>query len=364
MPRIFISYRRDDSRTITGRIYDRLSSQFGKENVFRDLDGIALGSDFRRVIEREVSSCDFLLAIIGSHWVTITDGQGRKRIDDPGDFVRIEVEAALRLPNVTVIPVYVDGVRGITAADLPPTLAELPYRNAAVVRDDPDFHGDVDKLIGAIKSLVTADESLPVPPPSRARLDSKLWIGLLALIIVIAAIASVANNLRQSAGPTATPTAQAAVAPSSTSTDTPVPTLLLQPISTVTMNYQLDETATQIMLQRTADAKAATNEALFAESTHIAETAKARPIITLISETTNVPIVCQGAIASLSGSQTIYTIYSDHSLNALRRGSLEVGTVVYVTERYVKGREIWLHIIDDAKNDVGWIEDKYLPQCR
>jgi hypothetical protein len=99
---VFISYRREDSAGWAGRIYDRLEKLMGPENVFLDVDNIQPGSDFVQVLTESVGACDALVAVIGRRW--ITDENNRRRLDDPRDFVRIEIETALR-----VFPVLVDG---------------------------------------------------------------------------------------------------------------------------------------------------------------------------------------------------------------------------------------------------------------
>jgi hypothetical protein len=108
MPRIFISYRREDSELITGRIDDHLASHFGRRNVFRDLDSILPGVDFRTNISETVGNCDVQLVMIGPQWLTVShrEGarQGQRRLDDPDDLVRIEVESALAR-GIPVIPV-------------------------------------------------------------------------------------------------------------------------------------------------------------------------------------------------------------------------------------------------------------------
>jgi len=151
MPRIFISYRRSDSGTFTGRIHDRLSASFGAGNVFRDVYDIPAGRDFRTVISKEVGSADVCLVIIGPTWVNITDAQGQPRLTDPKDFVRIEVETALHNPKTLVIPVLVDGAVIPVAEELPSSLKELAYRNAVQVRTDPDFPHDMEVLIRQLR---------------------------------------------------------------------------------------------------------------------------------------------------------------------------------------------------------------------
>ncbi len=126
--RIFISYRREETAYPAGWLFDRLADRFGGQ-VFKDVDSIELGDDFVEVITGAVGSCDVLLALIGDQWLTITNEDGRRRLDDPDDFVRLEIEAALTR-NVRVIPILVDGARMPRAADLPPSLAKLVRRQA------------------------------------------------------------------------------------------------------------------------------------------------------------------------------------------------------------------------------------------
>src|SRR5580765_5596226 len=96
MSRIFISYRRDDTGGYAGRLNDRLSEAFGAQEIFRDIEDIAPGVDFVQEIEREVAACDVLLVVIGRQWTASVDAHGRSRLQDPHDFVRLEIAAALR----------------------------------------------------------------------------------------------------------------------------------------------------------------------------------------------------------------------------------------------------------------------------
>jgi eukaryotic-like serine/threonine-protein kinase len=168
MTKLFISYRRTDSRKDVGRLYDRLVDAFGKENVFKDVDSIPAGSDFRGVLAEAVSSCDICLVVIGTQWLNIRDEDGNRRIDLPDDFVRIEIHTALTRDHCLVIPVLVDGVTMPNADDLPIDLRELAFKNAVSVRDDPDFHPDVTKLINALPaSDKTASESVIDHPTAK-----------------------------------------------------------------------------------------------------------------------------------------------------------------------------------------------------
>jgi hypothetical protein len=127
--RIFISYRREETAYAAGWLFAQLADHFGDGQVFKDVDSIQLGDDFVEVITRAVGSCDVLLALIGDEWLTVTDEHGRRRLDDPDDFVRLEIEAALTR-NVRVIPILVEGARMPRADELPDSLVRLVRRHA------------------------------------------------------------------------------------------------------------------------------------------------------------------------------------------------------------------------------------------
>jgi TIR domain len=151
---VFISYRRDDSADITGRIYDRLIQHFSREIVFKDVDSIPLGIDFRQHLENALSQCRVLLAIVGNDWMGSETVGGKRRIDDPRDHLRLELEVALGR-NIPVIPVLVRKAPVPSEDQLPPSLRSLAYRNGIQVRPDPDFHGDMDRLIKGIEPHLT-----------------------------------------------------------------------------------------------------------------------------------------------------------------------------------------------------------------
>jgi TIR domain len=153
---VFISYRRTDSRDVTGRIADRLTEHFGHDAVFKDVDSVPLGRDFRTHIAAAVQRCDVLLAVIGPTWLSVQDDDGRRRLTQPNDFVRIEIETALAR-DIPVVPVLVNEAALPTAESLPKGLKDLAYRQAARVRPDPDFHTDVSRLIQGL------DPSAPDP---------------------------------------------------------------------------------------------------------------------------------------------------------------------------------------------------------
>jgi len=147
---IFISYRRDDSADVTGRIYDRLTEHFGKGRVFKDVDSIPLGVNFKQHLENAVMGCRLLLVVMGQRWSGREAGGGRSNITDPVDFVRIEIETAIQR-SLPIIPVLVQGVRIPRPEDLPDSLRPLVYYSAIEVRPDPDFHSDVTRLITGIE---------------------------------------------------------------------------------------------------------------------------------------------------------------------------------------------------------------------
>ena len=178
MSKIFLSYRRQDSRDITGRIYDRLLRHWEAERIFKDVDNIDPGEDYRDVIDREIAECALFLAVIGPHWLDVKKADGKRRLDDPSDMVRIELETALRR-NQRVIPVIVGEGRMPEPEELPEPLKELADRHAFPVRPDPDFHRDMDRLVKLIERAMASREPLlaelidpPAPPPPPAAYDS------------------------------------------------------------------------------------------------------------------------------------------------------------------------------------------------
>src|ERR1700753_2923659 len=122
--KLFISYRRDDSAGHAGRLRDRREGEFGRDLLFMDVDAIPLGMNFIKVLRDEVTKCDVLLAIIGPNWSSIRDKDGKRRLDDKNDFVRIKVGTALTR-DIPVIPVLLDGAEIPKPEELPPDLEEL-----------------------------------------------------------------------------------------------------------------------------------------------------------------------------------------------------------------------------------------------
>ena len=150
--RIFMSYRRQETAFPAAWLYDRLAGHFGKDQVFKDVDSIEPGDDFAEVITMAVGSCDVLLALIGGQWLTIADQDGRPRLDNPEDFVRLEIEAALAR-DVRVIPILVEGARMPRAEELPVSLAKLARRQALEL-SPIRFAADTQRLLRVLQRVI------------------------------------------------------------------------------------------------------------------------------------------------------------------------------------------------------------------
>ena len=150
--RIFISYRREETAYPAGWLFDRLADHFGAGQIFKDVDSIELGDDFVEMITRAVGSCDVLLALIGDQWLTVIDKQGRRRLDDPNDFVRLEIEAALQR-KVRIIPILVEGATMPHADELPAAIAGLARRQALELSPSR-FEYDTSRLLKVLASTL------------------------------------------------------------------------------------------------------------------------------------------------------------------------------------------------------------------
>ncbi len=157
MSKIIVSYRRSDSAAITGRIFDRLIDRYGEESVFMDIDRIPFGTDFRHHIQDALRDADLLLAVIGPTWLGKT-ADGRTRIQDEADPVRVEIEAALR-QGLAVIPVLVDNAPMPGAADLPESIRDFAYINAAPIDVGRDFRSHMERLTRSIDGIVGTDKA-------------------------------------------------------------------------------------------------------------------------------------------------------------------------------------------------------------
>lgn len=150
-PRIFVSYRRDDAPDATDRLVEALVNRFGRQNVFVDVDSIEIGAEFAEVIGDYIQRCTLLLAVIGKGWLDAADPEGQRRLEDPDDYVRLEIEAALAR-DVRVVPVLVHGAPMPRRRQLPESLTPMLRRNAAELPRQW-FAPAVDQLIAAIESI-------------------------------------------------------------------------------------------------------------------------------------------------------------------------------------------------------------------
>jgi hypothetical protein len=157
--RIFISYRRQDAAYAAGWLYDRLRNQFGSAEIFKDVDNLEPGDDFVDKITAAVSSCDVLLALIGPDWVRITDEHGKPRLQDPEDFVRLEIEVALTRA-VRVIPLLVEDARMPRGELLPDSLRPLT-RKQALELSPSRFNRDTDELLDLLERVLTEAADAP-----------------------------------------------------------------------------------------------------------------------------------------------------------------------------------------------------------
>ena len=169
--RIFISYRRTEADFPAGWLYDNLVAQFGRDQIFKDVDSIEPGEDFAEVIADAVGSCDVLLVLIGDRWLTITDEDGKRRLDDPTDLIRLEIEAALAR-DVRVIPILVGRTGMPPAEQLPASLVRLARRQALELSPSR-FKSDMARLLRALdKTLKEEQTRRGVEEPSDGRIDA------------------------------------------------------------------------------------------------------------------------------------------------------------------------------------------------
>jgi hypothetical protein len=206
-----VSYRRDDAAGHAGRLYDALAERFGPTNVFMDIDTIDLGVEFRAAIDGAIASCDVVLGVIGRGWATATDASGRRRLDDPDDFVRLELESAFAR-NIAVIPTLVQGADMPSSGEVPPSLSPLPGRQGIELRDTA-WHADVDRLVRRLERRVhdnlaggdqlqqPGDHRRPRPAPERVprsygRRARRVLLPMLLALVALAAAAAAMVVLR------------------------------------------------------------------------------------------------------------------------------------------------------------------------
>jgi hypothetical protein len=203
---IILSYRREDSAGVTGRIFDRLTQEFGMDRVFMDIDSMPAGVDFHHHLQEILADCGALLVVIGKSWRSQRKGQPA-RIMDPDDWVRIEVETALER-GIPVVPLLIDGASLPSRDLLPESLWPLLRRNALPIDSGRDFHAQLSRLVRDLRLQLELEEIQPVAEATEAAPLSTVkypaqpvnwralgrWILLLALILTIGAIAITGMN--------------------------------------------------------------------------------------------------------------------------------------------------------------------------
>lgn len=422
MSKIFISYRRADSRKDAGRIYDRLVAEFGRENVFKDVDNIPPGSDFRTEIALAVNQCDVLLAIIGQKWLNALDDVGNRRLDNPNDYVRLEIEAGLRRHNCLIVPVLVDGAAMPGSTDLPDTLRELAFKNAAIVRDDPDFNRDVTRLISDLQqylSLQSKNDSgdAPQPPGCWHRLTEGQGAVIAAVItsvlgligIIIAALIGVLSNRpvtspvisaeaateqvimgqatatdtltsAPTASETPTPPPSETSTPTATTTHTPTrtPTATNTPTATETATPTLTPTYTVTQTNTPTATNTPTRTPTPTATATLTQTSS--PIPTQMPTNTEIPTStprwtptqtraypCEGEVQSLGASTTL-RLRANHYLNApLTANTVNRGQTIIISDYWeADNQSQWVQVSNVQDEVLGWLEARHVelsPSC-
>jgi len=152
---IFVSYRRQDTQSATGRLCDKLQAHFGHDQVFHDIESIDAGSSFPEIIASKIAESSIVLVMIGRHWLDVAGNEGKARLFDPGDYVRLEVAAALER-RIPVIPVLVEGAQMPVAAVLPESIAALASRQAHEITEQR-WQYDTDLLVKEIERFVAPE---------------------------------------------------------------------------------------------------------------------------------------------------------------------------------------------------------------
>jgi hypothetical protein len=190
MGAVFISYRREDTEGQARALFQELVVRLGRDSVFMDVDSIALGRDFREVLQERLASCDLMLALIGRDWVDGKDKAGRRRLDNAGDFVRLEIAAALKR-NIPVTPLLLQGAQMPAAEQLPEDLSDLAYRNGFELSHNR-WESDVQELIKRL-GLVTRS-NMPIDrktdsPTAAPQPAKKSWFAIAGISVVAIAVA-------------------------------------------------------------------------------------------------------------------------------------------------------------------------------
>jgi hypothetical protein len=196
---IFINYRREDSINTAGRLYDRLSQTFGRKNIFMDVDHIPAGVDFEAHLNSQIAACEIALVVIGPRWLEVKDESGGRRLDNPDDFVTIEIARALAR-NIRVIPVLVEGARMPKASELPDLLKALARRQAVEVRQ-LHFGRDAEALVERVNEALKGELGRQRPWRGKAIAGAAAAVLLLLGWIGLSSIDLAVWRLRQPALP-------------------------------------------------------------------------------------------------------------------------------------------------------------------
>jgi hypothetical protein len=187
MPRVFVSYRREDSGYVTGRLYEHLARKYSEANVFMDVHTIGLGADFRQTVDDALGKCDVFVPVIGDQWLAVKDKAGNRRLDSVSDYVRIEIEVALK-KGIPIIPVLVGDGKMPQADELPPSIRDLAFRNGKLVRPDPDFQRDLEILSEALErhgKHAGPSVKFGAPPKWRPKPFVMIASGLALLLLLV-----------------------------------------------------------------------------------------------------------------------------------------------------------------------------------
>jgi hypothetical protein len=205
MGKIFISYRRDDSLMVAKSMYDWLSQRFPRNDIFMDVDSIAPGVDFRAPIETAIIQSDIVFVLIGPKWLAITDANGRKRLENPNDFVRFEIEMAMR-HKIPIVPLLVKGATMPALDQLPATIMGLAYLQAIPIAPGAYFNQHMERVASAINlyapsvqpaANLTASTALPQRRPGGVSYPWIVgWAGLSIPISLIAVGSFIALQFR------------------------------------------------------------------------------------------------------------------------------------------------------------------------
>ena len=210
--RVFISYRRDDSQHVAGRLFDRLLLEFRRADIFKDVDSIPSGDDFREHLQNAVGGCDIMLVLIGDNWASAAGSDGSLRLDNPDDFVRLEIEAALERA-IRVVPVLIGNAELPPENRLPQSLQPLRFRQAIRLRPDPDFDGDAARLIRTLKPNSLAQEGKSAKRPFHVPIWAALVGVLLITVTSVLIISSIFKSNNAKLGHNSKPAVTAAAAP-------------------------------------------------------------------------------------------------------------------------------------------------------